>query len=97
MAEFEYKTIVAPTAPRKYKGVKSADERFARTVADAMNEAAAGGWQFVRTETLSVLVKKGALRGKDYEDRTVMVFSREKTMRSPAFAGDATDRAEPTL
>lgn len=89
MAEMEYKTVIAPITPRKYKGVKNVDERFARTIADAMNEAAAGGWFFERVEVLAMEVKRGAFRGTSLEHRNVMVFSREKKMQQAA-------RVEPT-
>ena len=72
---YEYKVVPAPVRAAKVKGLKTAADRFAHTLAEHINAQAAGGWQFQRTETLTCEVRKG-LGGLKTTTQTVMVFAR---------------------
>lgn len=73
---YEYKVVPAPQRAVKAKGLKTTAERFAHALAERINAEAAGGWQFVRTETLACEERSrfGATR---MSQQTVMIFTRE--------------------
>ena len=71
----EYKVVPAPVRAAKVKGLKSTADRFAHTLAEHINAQAAGGWQFVRAETMTCEVRKG-FGGLKTSTHTVMIFSR---------------------
>lgn len=71
----EYKVVPAPTRATKVKGLKTTAERFAHLLAERINAEAAGGWQFVRTETLACEERK-SLGGTRTTMQTVMIFVR---------------------
>lgn len=71
----EYKVVPAPSRAVRAKGVRGTADRFAYTLAGALNEQAAEGWEFLRTETLMVEERKG-LFGRRTVSQTVMVFRR---------------------
>ncbi len=74
---FEYRLLPVPTAAKKVKGLKTAAERFAHTMAEALNHEAKSGWEFVRQESFHVEEKAGMM-GKVKEARiTYLVFRRE--------------------
>lgn len=79
----EYKVVPAPSRAARTKGVRGTADRFALTLAGALNEQAAEGWEFLRTETLMVEERKG-LFGRRSVSQTVMVFRR--TLRGAAAA-----------
>lgn len=68
MAQFEYKVVPAPVKPAKVKGMKRADERFAKTLGDVMNTMATEGWEYLRAEALPCEERKGLM------GRTATVF-----------------------
>lgn len=72
----EYKVVPAPQRAQKVKGLKTTGQRFAHTLAEAINAEAAGGWQFLRTETLPC-EERGTLGSVRTTTITVMVFARE--------------------
>ena len=75
MTRYEYKVIPAPNKPKRAKGARSNEERFASTLMTAMNELGADGWEYVRSDTLPVDVRSGiASRSKEY--MSVLVFKR---------------------
>lgn len=86
MTSYEYKVIPAPRQARKVKGVKSADELFAMTLAEAINEVARQDWEFVRTETLTAEAPGGWFRRGTAADHTVMVFRRAREALGPRLA-----------
>lgn len=89
MTSYEYKVIPAPRQARKVKGVKSADELFAMTLAEAINEVARQDWEFVRTETLTAEAPGGWFRRGTASDHTVMVFRRVREALGPRLAAVA--------
>jgi len=81
-AMYEYKVVPAPTRATKVKGLKTTADRFAHLLAERINAEAAGGWQFVRTETLACEERKG-LGGTRNTMQTVMIFARELGQMRP--------------
>ena len=73
---YEYKVVPAPLRAAKAKGLKTVAERFAHALAERINAEAAGGWQFVRTETLPCEERK-RFGGARTSTQVVMIFARE--------------------
>jgi len=71
----EYKVLPAPTRGLKAKGVKTPEGRFANALEAKMNEMAAEGWEYLRTDTLPSEQREG-LMSKTTVYQNVMVFSR---------------------
>lgn len=82
MTQFEYKVIPTPTKGRKAPGLKTAEARFANTVQDRMNELAADGWLYLRSDLLPSEERQG-LTSSQTVYRSVLVFHRELTEAVP--------------
>ena len=99
MPQYEYKVVPTPRRPKRAKGVKGNSARFANVLTDAMNTEAAGGWEFVRTETLPMEAKPGMFSRRVESFQSVMVFrrgiydpheeARGASVAAPAVAGVA--------
>lgn len=85
MPRYEYKTIPAPTKGRKGKGVKGPQARFAFALEGVMNDMAAEGWEYQRTETLPSVERSG-LASTTTQWRNIMVFRRVVEEDLDAFA-----------
>ncbi|MCA0205636.1 MAG: DUF4177 domain-containing protein [Proteobacteria bacterium] len=72
----EYKVVPAPQRAAKTKGLKTTADRFAHTLAERINAEAAGGWHFVRTETLPC-EERSRLGSVRVSQQVVMIFARE--------------------
>lgn len=72
---FEYKVVPAPTRGKKARGVKTAADRFAHALAEVMNELAAAGWEYLRTDTLPAEERHG-LTGRTTVFQNMLVFRR---------------------
>jgi hypothetical protein len=83
MTHYEYKVVPAPTRAKRVKGVNSAEEQFAHTLAEAINEAARHGWEYVRAETLHHESPRGWLRPAVASDQSVLIFRRERESAGP--------------
>ena len=92
MAQFEYKVVPAPKRGIKARGVKGTEEQFAHALTLLMNEAAAEGWEYQRTDTLPCEERKG-LTGKTTVYQNMLVFRRNLTEAKPQ--DDATTPALP--
>lgn len=84
MTAFEYKVVPAPARGQKAKGIKGPDGRFANALERTMNEMAAEGWEFQRTETLPCEERQG-LTSTTVTYRNVMVFRRARADDVSAF------------
>lgn len=82
----EYKVVPAPERPAKAKGLKTTADRFAHTLATALNTHAAEGWEFVRTETFAVQERKGLFGGTRTVMQPVMILRRALALRATAAA-----------
>ena len=82
MADFEYRVIPAPHQGTKAKGVKSAEDRFALSLTNALNDDGAEGGEYVRAETLPCDERKG-LTGTQTTYHNVLVFRRAIKAAAP--------------
>ena len=91
----EYKVVPAPVKGLKAKGVKTAEARFALAVEQVMNDLAAEGWEYVRTDVLPSEERQG-LTGSVTNWRNLMVFRRSLSAEMPE-AKVVPARVEPVL
>ena len=82
MSQWEYKVVPTPKRPKKAKGVKGNSDRFAYALAEAINEVAADGWEFVKTETLPMEARPGMFKARTEVFETLMIFRRSTALRS---------------
>lgn len=75
MQMYEYLALPAPRKGSKVKSLKTPAERFAHAVTELMNELAAEGWEFWRSETLPSDERKG-FRGSVVVENHLMIFRR---------------------
>ena len=97
MTAYDYKVVPAPRRARKIKGVKGPDELFAMTLAEAINEVARQGWEYVRTETLIAEGPGGWFRRGISSDHTVMIFRRAREALGPRLAAVTPGQEAPAL
>lgn len=90
MSKFEYMVIPTPRRPKRAKGVKGEPARFANVLTEAINEIAAEGWEFYKTETLPMEAKPGLFSKRVEMFQSVMVFRR---IEISAPADDEADNA----
>lgn len=81
MERFEYKVVPAPMKGRKARGVRRAEDKFALSVEDVMNDMALEGWEYQRSETLPHEERAG-LTATSTTYRSVLVFRRSKDVAS---------------
>lgn len=89
MSGWEYHIVPAPRRGVKAKGARTAEERFAVALSEAMNGLGAEGWDYVRTDILPCEERQG-LTGKTTVYHAMMVFRRP-------LAGDDTPEAVPPV
>jgi hypothetical protein len=75
MTAYEYRVIPAPSKGRKAQGVKGADARFAHGLQEVLNEQAADGWDYQRSDILPCEERQG-LTSSHTVYRSVLVFRR---------------------
>ncbi len=102
MTQIEYRVIPAPRRMRKVRGVAGATELFAHTLSEAINDQAAQGWEFLRSEAMMIEEPRGWFRAGAVAEHTVLVFRR--TRRAEAadpearhVAGPEPDEERPSL
>lgn len=76
MQRFEYKVVPAPTRAKRVRGVKTAAGRFAVALGEVINEQAADGWDYVRSDSMPVEEKPGLLKSTVENYYTMLVFRR---------------------
>lgn len=76
MQTYEYKAVPAPNRSKRVKGVKGTAGRFAAVLTETMNEHAADGWEYLRSDSLPVEEKPGMFKSKIETYQTVLVFRR---------------------
>lgn len=89
---YEYRIVPAPAKGLKAKGLKTAEERFAHTLEEVLNEMAAEGWEYQRADTLPSQERSG-LTSTVTEWRNVLVFRKALEVSAGATPRPA---AEPT-
>ena len=81
---YEYRVIPAPVKGTKTKAAKTAPDRFAVPLQEAMNTMAAEGWEFQRAETLPSEERSG-LTGTKTVYHNMLVFRRLREADLAAF------------
>ncbi len=76
MQRYEYKVVPAPRKGDKAKGAKTTEARFAHALTRVMNEMAAQGWDYLRTDTLPAEERVG-LTGRTTTFQHMLVFRKE--------------------
>ncbi|MFA8384381.1 MAG: DUF4177 domain-containing protein [Pelagibaca sp.] len=93
---FEYKVVPAPVKGIKAKGVKTPEARFALGVEQAINELAAKGWEYQRSDVLPSTERVG-LTGMETHWRTLLVFRRALAPQPQDAALEDVPRIAPPL
>ncbi|MBM1219458.1 DUF4177 domain-containing protein [Ponticoccus sp. SC2-23] len=75
MQRYEYKVVPAPRRGKKGKGIKGTEAQFANALSHLMNEAAAEGWEYQRTDSLPCEERQG-LTGRTTVFQNMLVFRR---------------------
>ena len=75
MSHYEYIVVPAPRKGVSSKGVKGVPGKFANALTILMNEMAAEGWDYQRTDTLPCEERQG-LTGKTVKYHAMLVFRR---------------------
>lgn len=93
---FEYKVVPAPVKGIKAKGVKTPEARFALGVEQAINDLAAEGWEYQRSDVLPSQERVG-LTGSETHWRTLLVFRRAIAEAEDTIPEAVPARVEPVL
>ncbi|WHZ33608.1 MULTISPECIES: DUF4177 domain-containing protein [unclassified Sagittula] len=80
---YEYRIVPAPEKGEKLKGA-SAEARFAAAVERVLNDMAARGWEYQRTDTLPATERAG-LTGAETVWRNLLVFRRPHAADASVF------------
>jgi hypothetical protein len=83
---YDYKVVPAPKRAKRVKGVHSAEDLFALTLTEAINEVARQGWEYVRAEHLPAEASRGWFRAPAAGEQTVLVFRRPREALGPRLA-----------
>jgi hypothetical protein len=75
MQSYEYIAVPAPRKGVSSKGVKGVAGKFSNAVTLLMNEMAADGWDYIRSDTLPCEERQG-LTGKTVKYHAMMMFRR---------------------
>jgi hypothetical protein len=94
MTHYDYKVIPAPKRAKKVKGVHGAEDLFAHTLTEAINEVARQGWEYVRAEHLPAEAPRGWFRSAVAGEQSVLVFRRPREHLGPRLAAVRPDPAE---
>ena len=86
MTQYDYKVVPAPRRAKKMRGIRGAEELFAHTLTDAINEVARQGWEYVRAERLPAEAPRGWFRSGAAGEQTVLVFRRAREGMGPRIA-----------
>lgn len=96
MTRYEYQVIPAPKRGDKQTGAKTAEDRFALTIAAIMNDMGAQGWEFQRVDALPSEERQG-LTGRATVFHNLLVFRRplQDAPAQEASVADAPAQEEP--
>lgn len=75
MQRYEFKVVPAPRRGEKLRGIKTAEDRFAHTLMQVMNDLGRDGWDYVRADTLPCDERVG-LTGTKTSFQNMLVFRR---------------------
>lgn len=88
MQTYEYKVVAAPNRGEKARDAKTPADRYARALANVMNDLARDGWEYLRADTLPSEERAG-LTKRVTVYHSVLVFRRAVAQR-PADAAPRT-------
>lgn len=95
MTYYDYKVVPAPRRARKVKGVAAGPDLFALTLTDAINEVARQGWEYYRSEALTMEGPAGWFKRGGVEEQVMLVFRRPREHLSPRLAAETAAPREP--
>ncbi len=95
MTYYDYKVVPAPRRARKVKGIAAGPDLFALTLTDAINEVARQGWEYYRSETLTMEGPAGWFKRGGVEEQVMLIFRRPREHLSPRLAGETAAPREP--
>lgn len=75
MTKYEFRAVPCPQRAQRHQNMPKGADAFSETLTNAINELAGEGWDYIRTEAVTVKTR-GFLRRRS-EDRTFLVFRRE--------------------
>ena len=75
MTNYEYKVVPAPDRGKRARGVKGVNGRFAHALECVMNELAADGWEYWRSDTLPCEERTG-LTSSRTAYKSILIFRR---------------------
>ncbi len=81
--EYEYFAIAAPNQTKRKKGENTAAEHLASVMTEVMNEFAQAGWEYLRSETLSVMDKRHRFASTEERVETILIFRRPLDAAEP--------------
>ncbi len=93
MSNFEYRVVPAPKRGIKTRGAKSVEDQFAHALTLTINDAAAEGWEYLRTDTLPCEERQG-LTGRVTTFQNMLVFRRLTAEAAAAHLRAAADSAD---
>ncbi len=82
--QYEYMVIPAKRQPGRFRGVRQTDARFANSICEQLNEAAADGWEYLRAESLPAEQRTGLFRKKVVTFHALLFFRRPAAPRETA-------------
>lgn len=77
MGRYEYNVIPTPRRAKRAKGFKSEPARFANVITEVINEQAASGWEYIKSETFPMEAKTSMFKSRIETFQTLMFFRRE--------------------
>ena len=95
MPDYEYNVVPAPKKGLKGKGLKTLEARYANAMMTTMNELAAEGWEYLRSDTLPCEERTG-LRGRNTTFQNMLVFRRALPNAATLETTSTTQAAAPT-
>ncbi|MER2507793.1 MAG: hypothetical protein ABTQ27_03435 [Amaricoccus sp.] len=95
MTYYDYKVVPAPRRARKVKGVAAGPDLFALTLTEAINEVARQGWEYYRSEALSMEGPAGWVKRASVEEQTMLIFRRPREHLSPRLAAAPAETGAP--
>ncbi len=89
MSDYEYKVVPSPSKGKKGHGIKGAEARFSHALELLLNEMAAEGWIYHRSDILPSSERQG-LTSSHTVYRSVLIFRRDADPpREPEIAAPA--------
>lgn len=83
MTQYDYKVVPAPRKLKRIRGVNSAGELCAATMAETLNAVARDGWEYLRADQVSAAQEGGWFRRGTEVVETVLIFRRRHDADSP--------------